>query len=253
MPLRLLVVDDNDINLRVAVGILQGFGFICDSAPDGIEAVRLAMANDYAMVFMDVQMPRMDGIAATRAIRGYETRLGRPRTPIAGLTCLNQAEDRARGLQAGMDLYLTKPVEPVMLMQALSERARRNPSSAQLPAPPPPNGPPALDSTIASRLRELPDGLAVELWGEFARDLPTRCSEIAAAVAASDAATAHRLLHALKGSAGTLGLMRLHAALTASDEQARQSRNGWQAAWPPCLELAEEARQACITAAAAGR
>ncbi|HAT11232.1 MAG TPA: hypothetical protein DCS97_11720, partial [Planctomycetes bacterium] len=252
-PLPLLVVDDSEINLRVAVGMLQGLGFTCDTAPDGIEAVRLAMANDYAMVFMDVQMPRMDGIAATRAIRGHETRLGRLRTPIAGLTCLVHAEDRQRGLDAGMDLYLTKPVDPTALMQALAGHGRRRPSSAQIPAAPAATGPGVLDPAIAARLRELPDGLAVELWGEFARDIAARNAEIETAVAAGDGPTAHRLLHALKGAAGTLGLMGLHRALAACDEAARQHKPGWQETWPPCRVASEEARRACLEAAAPRR
>jgi signal transduction histidine kinase/CheY-like chemotaxis protein/HPt (histidine-containing phosphotransfer) domain-containing protein len=249
--LPLLVVDDNEINLRVAVGMLQALGFSCDTASDGVEAVRLAMANDYAMVFMDVQMPRMDGITATRAIRGHEAKQGRPRTPIAGLTCLVHANDRARGLDAGMDIYLNKPVDTTALTQALSGHARRRPSSIQVPAASSSagNGTGAIDPVIAARLRDLPGGLAVELWKEFADDLPARCSEIEAVVSAGDAPAAHRLLHALKGSAGTLGLMRLHGALAACDDLARQAKTGWQKAWTPCQALAEEARQACCAAA----
>jgi HPt (histidine-containing phosphotransfer) domain-containing protein len=137
------------------------------------------------------------------------------------------------------------------LTQALSGHARRRPSSIQVPAASSSagNGTGAIDPVIAARLRDLPGGLAVELWKEFADDLPARCSEIEAVVSAGDAPAAHRLLHALKGSAGTLGLMRLHGALAACDDLARQAKTGWQKAWTPCQALAEEARQACCAAA----
>ncbi len=121
-----LVVEDNQVNQLVVVNILRRIGCSVDVAKDGIEAVQKVLARPYQIVFMDIQMPRMDGIAATRAIRGREDRDGLPRMPIVGLTCLGLAEDRERGLLSGMDAYLTKPVGPDDIVQAIAQHARRD-------------------------------------------------------------------------------------------------------------------------------
>jgi CheY-like chemotaxis protein/HPt (histidine-containing phosphotransfer) domain-containing protein len=112
---RALVVDDNAINLEVAVSLLQQLGLQTDSATGGGQAVERALAVAYDLIVMDVQMPGMDGIEATRRIRQARGRL----PPIIALTANADAVDRQACLDAGMDDYLTKPVMPEMLREAL--------------------------------------------------------------------------------------------------------------------------------------
>jgi PAS domain S-box-containing protein len=106
---RVLLAEDNDINREVAVALLEDAGLVVDTAEDGVEAVALAKQREYALVLMDVQMPRMDGLQATSEIR---RRWPRGRLPIVAMTASAFVEDRARCEDAGMDDFIGKPFEP---------------------------------------------------------------------------------------------------------------------------------------------
>ncbi|QIG44851.1 response regulator [Nocardioides anomalus] len=115
---RVLVVDDGEVNQLVAAGILQHLGYAADAAHDGEQAVRLVAERTYDAVLMDVQMPVLDGYAATRRIRELEgaTR----RTPVIAMTASASTEERERCLAAGMDDYLTKPISRADVAAKLS-------------------------------------------------------------------------------------------------------------------------------------
>ena len=114
---RALLVDDNAINLEVAAELLMQLGMQTDSASGGAQAVAQAEAVAYDLIVMDVQMPGMDGRAATRLIRQLRAQKRLP--PIIALTANANADDRDACLAAGMDDYLTKPVSPQQLHRAL--------------------------------------------------------------------------------------------------------------------------------------
>ena len=106
--LRVLVVDDNEVNQLVASGILRHLGYEVEVVDDGAQGVAAALASPFHAILMDVQMPELDGYAATAEIRRLE---GASRhTPIIAMTATASAEERARCLAAGMDDYLTKPM-----------------------------------------------------------------------------------------------------------------------------------------------
>ncbi len=115
---RLLVVDDNPVNLTVAAAMLKNFGHVVDLARDGSEAVAKARARQYDAIFMDLQMPVMDGFTATSAIRGREG--PNQTTPIVALTANAMESDRVRSLAAGMNDHLTKPITPDALRAAIN-------------------------------------------------------------------------------------------------------------------------------------
>jgi CheY-like chemotaxis protein len=127
---RILLVDDEPINLEVARILLESAGLLVDTAEDGIKAADRARASDYAVILMDMQMPKLDGLEATRQIRALP---GYWATPILAMTANAFAEDRARCLEAGMNDCLIKPFNPDALFSTLlkhlerrSERSRIN-------------------------------------------------------------------------------------------------------------------------------
>ncbi|MDW8106050.1 MAG: ATP-binding protein [Armatimonadota bacterium] len=122
--LRVLVAEDNPVNQKVIRKLLERWNIVVQIAPNGREAVEQFQSATYDVVLMDCQMPEMDGYEATRRIRAYEQHRGLPRTPIIALTANALEGDRERCLQSGMDDYLTKPVEPHLLVHKLVEWGR---------------------------------------------------------------------------------------------------------------------------------
>jgi len=116
--LRLLLAEDNAINQKLAVVLLQKAGYSVDAVEDGASAVKKVKAEHYNAVLMDVQMPEMDGFEATRQIRAWETQLNR-HIPIIAMTAHAMAGDRERCLAAGMDDYVAKPLEPKLLFSVI--------------------------------------------------------------------------------------------------------------------------------------
>ena len=123
-PLEILLAEDNAVNRRVATAILKRRGHKVTAANDGIEAVALAEQKRYDVILMDVQMPRMDGLDATRRLREAEGGASK-QTPIIAMTACAMSGDRERCFEAGMDGYLDKPVEGVKLVACVEEFGAR--------------------------------------------------------------------------------------------------------------------------------
>lgn len=113
----ILLVEDNAVNQLVARELLAALGAEVDTADDGVQAVEMALRNDYDCILMDIQMPRMDGLEATRRIKEHPSRAG---TPIIALTAHAQAADREKSLKAGMVEHIAKPLDPAELHAVLA-------------------------------------------------------------------------------------------------------------------------------------
>jgi signal transduction histidine kinase/ActR/RegA family two-component response regulator len=119
LPLRILVAEDNEVNRKVATAMLRRFGYQADIAVNGIEAVSAVRRQSYDVVLMDIQMPEMDGLDATRSIGAADLAWPLPR--IVGLSANAMAEDIRAAMDAGMEDYLAKPISPAALRTVLEK------------------------------------------------------------------------------------------------------------------------------------
>ncbi|HUO10918.1 MAG TPA: response regulator [Phycisphaerae bacterium] len=203
--MRVLLAEDNEINQMVALEMLHRAGYSCDIVPDGEAAVEAAMTGAYGLVLMDCQMPKVDGFEATMRIRRLEERAGRRRISIVALTANAIKGDRERCLAAGMDSYLTKPVDPVKLIEAV--RAAENASA--LPDALPPAQPASTDREPI-RYGELIDRcmgnmeLVQKVLAAYRRQTTQAIADLTTALRNGDALLISRAAHSLKGAAANL-------------------------------------------------
>jgi len=130
-PLRILVAEDNPVNQKLAIRILEKWGHTVATADNGRKACEAVRKNDYDLVLMDVQMPEMDGFEATAAIREQEMPLGQ-RIPIIAMTAYAMKGDMERCLEAGMDGYIAKPIKITELQAAIDAVVRQSAALAQV-------------------------------------------------------------------------------------------------------------------------
>jgi PAS domain S-box-containing protein len=238
---RLLLVEDNDINREFATELLRSEGIAVDEAVNGEEAVAMVQRQDYDAVLMDVQMPVMDGLEATRRIRalaaapeasGDSARFAR--LPIIAMTALAMAQDAEQSRTAGMNDHVTKPIAPEQLMAALAKWVR---------VPDGRNGEPAVPAAAAASPAEMPPDL-LALAGVDAREgirriggradayrkqlrrfrehYPAAIAELRRLAADEGAQRAEEYCHALKGVTGNIGANALYQCVAAIDDQLKQ-------------------------------
>ncbi len=232
----LLLVEDNVLNQEVAIEILTDVGFIVSLARNGQEAVSMAEAQDFDLVLMDMQMPVMDGITATRALRAV------PRLsalPIVAMTANAMQAERAACLAAGMDDHVAKPIDPPLLFRTLLRWIRPRSGLGQpraFDARSPVEAPledivipvvEGLDTEAALHRLLGKKALYVALLRRFAESQSRAPGEVELALEAGDWSTAERLAHTLKGVSASLGLgalgesaARLEAGLKGRAERA---------------------------------
>lgn len=242
-PARILLAEDNEVNQQVAVGMLEALGYQVDVVSDGADAVAAVAASAYDLILMDCQMPSMDGFEATAAIR----RQAAPGTHVAivAMTANAMQGDRERCLAAGMDDYLTKPVNRQKLQEVVEHWLRNTPegthareAGATVESLPAPTGAPVpgqpfnlaqLESIVGQDL-----GLKrryLQLFQTTTRPLLTR---LGAAVHGQDSEGLKRAAHQLKGSCGSIGADHM------AELSARLERLAAHDSWTSAMQLYEE-------------
>src|SRR6478736_2809473 len=205
-----LVVEDNEVNQLVAQGVLESLGYAVRLAGNGVEGVEAhrAQGSELVAVLMDCQMPQMDGYAATRAIRAREA--PGQRLPVIAMTASAIAGERERCLQAGMDDFLTKPIDVSLLASTLRRWTGTDaaPRSAAAWGTGSAAGSEVLDLRRLDELRDLDPGdpsLLLRFIDRFRSGARQRLSDLVDARAEGDAEMQGRIAHGLKGTASNLG------------------------------------------------
>ena len=243
-PLRVLLVEDNVVNQRVAIGLLSRRGHHVTTAGDGREALALLDQQSFDLILMDIQMPIMGGIEATAEIRRRERALGRVPRRIVAMTANAMAGDREQYLAAGMDAYVSKPIDPVLLFEVIEAGAAAVVPAAVTLAPPAPPVDAINRETLMLRLAD-DEELLQQVIVLFLADCPPRLAEIAAAVASGDGERLRVAAHALRGSAGNLSADRLFAATRTLERIGAETRMDEAAA---CMQLVRDEAAAVLTA-----
>ena len=227
IPARILVVEDNFTNQQVAVGILKKLGFRAEVAVNGAEAVKALATFHYDLALMDVQMPVMDGLEATRAIRDPQSNVLNHKVPIIALTAHVMPSDHEMCLHAGMDDLINKPIERPALIAVLEKWLK-------------PKG--EVDQTVASKLEEkvvlinrekelavfdraafmnrmMDDkDLARAVLDGFLGELPNEISQLKNHLATGDAHLVEKQAHKIKGACATVGGEALRAVAWAMEQ-----------------------------------
>ncbi|MCW8906268.1 MAG: ATP-binding protein [Sedimenticola sp.] len=238
---RVLIVEDNLVNLNVVRKMLLRLDLACDVARDGLQALEAFDNDSYDLLLMDCQMPRMDGYEATRAIRLREATRGLSRVPVIAMTANVMEGDRQRCLDAGMDDYLSKPLMPATLRMMLCQwlpqqtdaeaRDSYDPDTGPDPAV---DGPAGLSESSASRsrhalidhevveeLREIMEDEFISLIQSFLRTAPGQIAEIGSALRAGDSERLLLPAHSLKSGSANVGASRLSEHARVLEQAAR--------------------------------
>jgi signal transduction histidine kinase/CheY-like chemotaxis protein len=239
---RILLVEDNEINQQVATEILANAGLQVSLASNGQEAVKMVRENEFDVVLMDIQMPVMDGYAATREIRNLKSEIRN--VPIIAMTAHAMTGDREKSLEIGMNGHVTKPIDPNELFTTLEkwvrpsnerEHDQTSPgvSSASIPEPVSDMGEEELPQLLpgfdlAEGLKRLQGNrkLYRKLLLDFSASYAAAAEDIQQALAANDINRAHSLIHNIKGLAGNLSAIRLQSIATEMDGLVKQALAG---------------------------
>ncbi len=200
---KFLLVEDNEMNQKIIVKMLEKRGMYCEVACSGVEAFKALQVKEYDIVFMDCQMPEMDGYETTARIRQME---GQERhTIIVAMTANAMEGDREKCLQAGMDDYISKPVDFQLLFNIIDRYTTEQQESVSEAAA-------MLEEGLSSFMAEtgLPEADSRELYDKLWATLPGVLEELQKALANTDFKKIRSLAHQLKGSSGTLRIQKLY-------------------------------------------
>jgi PAS domain S-box-containing protein len=221
-PLRILLAEDNPVNQEVAVHLIERRGHSVIVAENGRQAIEALERHKFDLVLMDVQMPEMGGLEATRIIREKEKASGQ-HLPIVAMTAHTMHGDREQCLEAGMDGYLAKPIDPKTFLQTVERISERSAESGSPQGGGATGDTGALDSKALLARFSGNRKLLRNIVKTFREDCPRMMDRIRTALTARDAVSLADGAHALKGSIGNFGES---AALETTREMEKAARQG---------------------------
>lgn len=208
---RILLAEDNDVNQLVACGIMKLFGLEVKAVSNGSEAIRALETEHFDTVLMDVQMPELDGYEATKQIRDISSGVKNHQIPVIAMTAHAGATDREKCINAGMDDYCTKPIDPDNLKQLLLKWAANNNESALKVVNHVPDQLSSEEKNLIFDEKNLLErfmnnrDVARKVLSAFLNDLPGKIASIKKNAETGDNATCQFIAHTIKGIAGNLG------------------------------------------------
>ncbi len=205
IPLRILVAEDNKVNQQLALQLLQRMGYRADVAGNGLEVIEALRRQPYDVIFMDVQMPEMDGLDATRHICQQWLPANRPR--IIAMTANAMQGDREKCLEVGMDDYISKPIRVNELVRALSQS-----QPTEEPPEPTPQVESALDPQVLQTFHDMMGESATEMLRQlidiYLEDTPAMLETLKIALQENNLAALQHTAHTLKSSSAALGAIK---------------------------------------------
>jgi two-component system, sensor histidine kinase and response regulator len=233
---RILLVEDNDINQQVARELLQDAGLVVEVADNGEVALELARQSSFDLVFMDMQMPVMDGVAAARELRKLN---GMEHLPIVAMTANAMEQDRRKCVDAGMNDFLVKPIDPREMQAILLRwvRPRRKPAPAGITGRVEPVGTPkplheelpegieGLDTTLGLSRMMGKKSLYLAMLRRYVASQEPAAREMRQALAAGDRAAIERLAHTIKAVSGNIGATRVQERAASLETGIREGRD----------------------------
>ncbi|MGD1713328.1 response regulator [Dapis sp. BLCC M172] len=211
LPLKILLAEDNVVNQKVAINILKNLGYRADIAANGLEVLAALHRQSYDVVLMDVQMPEMDGLTATRQICAEWAKDERP--CIVAMTANAMQGDREKCLNAGMDDYIAKPVRREALSTALSKCGlSATETIVKQEKAPAPESEIVIDKAVLEELKEMagydPE-MVVEIINCYLEDTPKLLNEITQAIEKEQAELLQKSAHTMKSSSASVGATNL--------------------------------------------
>ncbi|BCZ45957.1 hypothetical protein psyc5s11_20240 [Clostridium gelidum] len=209
---RILLVEDNEMNRKILISILKSHKMTCDVAINGSEALKAVSEKDYDVVFMDCQMPVMDGYESTAKIRLFEG--NKKHTTIIAMTANAMEGDSQKCIESGMDYYISKPIDFNIMFKLIEENTKDR--------EPEPNYNKIIDNNIDNfvKITGLEKEDAKEILEEYVKCLPDLLAGINVAIKNSDFKKLAGLSHELKGSSGTFRITSIHELAIKLEEKA---------------------------------
>ena len=247
--IRILLAEDNVVNQKVAMKILEKFGYRADAVTNGHEAIKALESIPYDLVLMDCQMPEMDGYATTKIVRDMNTKILNRNVPIIAMTANVLPEDRNKCIESGMDDYLPKPVKPADLAECIhkwissSENAKRKIMASLVTNP--------RDQVFDKEhlLERLMGDKAIlpSIIEQFINDLPERIETLKKALHQDDALIVQIQAHSIESAAGNIGANALQGILLQIKTAARDKNLAKAASFTSALDEQLEILQQALS------